>query len=175
MLPELTFGGHVTVPAFYGQRCVTGLGLHNSFYFRYEQPELIGTDEELVRGLGNVKVQWSFTGSKVSCEFAYMVKQQVTLDNFRYVLCIGAPHSRYRLGNSPVLGPQGHRCTVHKNDFQAVWQETEVVSNDPTYRTNYGRIHYLQFLRRDHPLVMRPGNVYRLAVDFDPEITMVEA
>jgi len=136
-------------------------GFAHSFYFRYEQPELVDTKEELVRGLGNVKVQWSFTGSKVSCEFAYTVRQQVTLDNFRYVLCIGAPHSRYRLGNSPVLGPLGHRCTVHKNDFQAVWQETEVVSNDPTYRTNYGRIHYLQFLRRDHPLVMRPGNVYR--------------
>ena len=117
----------------------------------------------------------AFTGAKVSCEFAYAVKQQVTLDQFRYVLCIGAPHSRYRLGNSPVLGAQGHRCTVHKNDFQATWQETEVVSSDPTYRTNYGRIHYLQFLRRDHPLVMRPGNVYRLAVEFDPDITLVEA
>jgi hypothetical protein len=175
MVPELTFGEHVTIPAFYGQRSVTGLGLRNSFYFRYEQPELINLKEELVRGLGSVKVQWSFTGSKVSCEFAYTVKQQVTLDNFRYVLCIGAPHSRYRLGNSPVLGPLGQRCSVHKNDFQATWQETEVVSSDPTYRTNYGRIHYLQFLRRDHPLVMRPGNVYRLAVEFDPEITMVEA
>lgn len=174
MVPELTFGEHVTVPAFYGQRCVTGLGLHNSFYFRYEQPELIDINEEFVRGLGNVKVQWTFTGSKVACEFAYTVKQQVTLDNFRYVLCIGAHHSRYRLGNSPVLGPLGQRCSVHKNDFQATWQETEVVSSDPTYRTNFGPMHYLQVLRREHPLVMRPGNVYRLAVEFDPEITMVE-
>jgi hypothetical protein len=41
MLPELTFGEHVTLPAFYGKNCVTGLGLRNSFYFRYEQPELI--------------------------------------------------------------------------------------------------------------------------------------
>ena len=62
-----------------------------------------------------------------------------------------------------------------KNDFQATWQETEVVSHDPTYRTNYGKIHYLQVLRRDHPLVMRPGNVYRLAVEFDPDLTMVES
>jgi hypothetical protein len=30
-------------------------------------------------------------------------------------------------------------------------------------------------LRRDHPLVMRPGNVYRLAVEFDPDITLVDA
>ena len=100
MVPELTFGEHVTIPAFYGQRCVTGLGLRNSFYFRYEQPELINTREEIVKGLGSVKVQWTFTGAKVSCEFAYTVKQAVTLDNFRYAVCIGAPHSRYRLANS---------------------------------------------------------------------------
>jgi len=48
------------------------------------------------------------------------------------------------------------------------------VSADPTYRTNYGKIHYLQNLVRDHPLVMRPGHVYRLAVEFDPEIVPVE-
>jgi len=34
MVPELTFGEQVTIPALYGQRCVTGLGLRNSFYFR---------------------------------------------------------------------------------------------------------------------------------------------
>ena len=43
MMPELTFGDKVTIPAFYGKNCVTGLGLRNSFYFRYEQPELITT------------------------------------------------------------------------------------------------------------------------------------
>jgi hypothetical protein len=63
---------------------------------------------------------------------------------------------------------------VVKNDFQAVWQETEVVTPDPTYRTNYGKIHYLQYLVRDHPLVMRPGQVYRLVVEFDPDIARVE-
>jgi hypothetical protein len=174
MLPELTFGEHVTIPAFYGKNCVTGLGLRNSFYFRYEQPELITTKEEIVKGLGSVKVQWTFTGSKINCEFAYTVKQQVTLDKFRYVLVVAAPHSKYRVGGSPTLGPLGHRCGVSKNDFQAAWQDTEVVSADPTYRTNYGKIHYLQNLVRDHPLVMRPGHVYRLAVEFDPEIVPVE-
>ena len=174
MLPELTFGEHVTIPAFYGKNCVTGLGLRNSFYFRYEQPELITTKEEIIKGLGSVKVQWTFTGSKINCEFAYTVKQQVTLDKFRYVLVVAAPHSKYRVGGSPTLGPLGHRCGVSKNDFQATWQDTEVVSADPTYRTNYGKIHYLQNLVRDHPLVMRPGHVYRLAVEFDPEIVPVE-
>jgi hypothetical protein len=175
MIPELTFGDNVTIPAFYGMRCVTGLGMKNSYFFRYEQPELINTKEELVRGLGSVKVQWNFTGNKVSCEFAYTVKQQVTLDKFRYYLCIGAPHSRYRLGNSLMLGQQGQRCAVVKNDFQANWLETEVVSHDPMHRTNYGKLHYLQQLGRDHPLVMRPGNVYRLTVEFEPDITMIEA
>jgi hypothetical protein len=175
MLPELTFGEHVTLPAFYGQKCVTGLGLKNSFYFRYEQPELINTKEEFVRGLGSVKVQWTFAGSKVGAEFAYTVKNQVQLDKFRMALVIGTPHSRYRLGISPTLGAQGHRCSVQKDDFHANWQETETVSADPNYRTNYGKIHYVQMFVRDHPLIMRPGQVYRLAVTFEPDLTLVEA
>ena len=174
MLPELTFGDHVTLPAFYGKNCVTGLGMRNSFFFRYEQPDLITTKEEMVRNLGSVKVQWNFSGKKVACEFAYTVKQQVTLDKFRYVLVVAAPHSKYRVPGSPILGPLGHRCTVIKDDFQANWQDTEVVSADPTYRTNFGKIHYLQYLIRDHPLIMRPGHVYRLAVNFDPDVVREE-
>ena len=175
MLPELTFGEHVTLPAFYGKNCVTGLGLRNSFYFRYEQPELISTKEEFLKGLGSVKVQWTFSGNKIGCEFAYSVKQQVTLDKFRYALAIAAPHSKYHVTGSLALGPLGQRCSVAKDDFQAVWQETEVVSADPTYRTNYGKIHYLQYLVRDHPLIMRPGHVYRLAVNFEPDVTHTES
>lgn len=174
MLPELTFGQHVTVPAFYGKNCVTGLGLRNSFFFRYEQPELIDIKEEFIKGVGSVKVQWNFSGNKIGCEFAYTVKQQVTLDKFRYMLAIAAPHSKYHVAGALTLGPQGTRCGVSKNDFQAVWQETEVVSADPHYRTNYGKIHYLQYLVRDHPLVMRPGQVYRLAVEFEPDIAHTE-
>jgi hypothetical protein len=170
MLPELTFGENVTLPAFYGKNCVTGLGMRNSFFFRYEQPDLITTKEEMVRNLGSVKVQWTFAGKKVGCEFAYTVKQQVTLDRFRYVLVVAAPHSKYRVPGSPILGPLGHRCSVVKDDFQATWQDTEVVSADPTYRTNFGKIHYLQYLVRDHPLIMRPGHVYRLAVSFEPDV-----
>ncbi len=174
MLPELTFGENVTLPSFYGKNCVTGLGLRNSFYFRYQQPELINTKEEIVKNLGSVKVQWNFSGAKISCEFAYTVKQQVTLDKFRYMLAIAAPHSKYHVHGMFGLGPQGLRCTVQKDDFQAVWQETEVVSQDPTYRTNYGKIHYLQYLVRDHPLIMRPGQVYRLIVNFEPDLVAVE-
>ena len=50
-----------------------------------------------------------------------------------------------------------------------------MVSADPVYRTNYGKIHYVQMFVRDHALIMRPGQVYRLAVSFEPDITMVEA
>jgi hypothetical protein len=175
MMPELTFGDKVTIPAFYGKNCVTGLGLRNSFYFRYEQPELITTSEEILKGLGSVKVQWNFSGNQISCEFAYTVKQQVTLDKFRYVLAIAAPHSQYRVGGSLALGTEGHRCTVPKDDFQAAWAETEVVTNDPTYRTNYGKIHYIQHLVRDHPLIMRPGQIYRLAVNFDPDVAKIDS
>jgi hypothetical protein len=175
MLPELSFGEHVTVPCFYGKNCITGLGLRNSFFFRYEQPELIDTNEEIVKGLGSVKVQWTFLGSKINCEFAYTVKQQVTLDKFRYVLAIAAPHSKYHVAGSLMLGPQGHRCSVAKDDFQANWLDTEVVTNDPTFRTNFGKIHYLQYLVRDHPLIMRQGNTYRLNVCFEPDLAHAEA
>ena len=174
MLPELTFGEHVTLPAFYGKNCVTGLGLRNSFYFRYEQPDLITTKEEVIKGLGGVKVQWTFTGSKITCEFSYTVKAQIQLDHFRYVLALASPHSKYRVAGSLGLGPLGQRCTVQKDDFQAVWQETEVVTANPTYRTNYGKIHYLQHLVRDHPLIMRPGQIYRLVVNFDPEVVRID-
>jgi len=175
MVPELTFGENATIPAFYGQKCVTGLGLKNSFYFRYEQPELVNTKEELVRGIGSVKVQWTFTGSKIDAEFAYTVKNQVQLDKFRLALVIGAPHSHYRMPSSPALGPLGHRCSVLKDDFHANWAETEIVSADPVYRTNYGKLHYVQMFVRDHSLIMRPGQVYRLAVSFDPDLTVAGA
>jgi hypothetical protein len=174
MLPELTLtvGGaqHITLPAFYGKNCVTGLGLRNSFYFRYDQPELITANEEIIKNVGSVKVQWNFSGAKIGCEFAYTVRQPVTLDKFRFVLVIAAPHSRYHVPGALTLGPEGHRCTVAKDDFQAVWRETEVVSADPAWRTNYGKIHYIQSLVRDHPLIMRPGQTYRLHVEFEPDI-----
>ena len=52
---------------------------------------------------------------------------------------------------------------------------TEVVSQDPNYCTNYGKVHYMQYLVRDHSLVMRPGQQYRFSVSFEPDITLIEA
>jgi len=170
MVPELTFGDKKVIPAFYGRNCVTGLGLRNSFYFRYDQPDFITTEQEVLRGIGSVKVQWNFAGGKISAEFAYTVKQQITLDHFRFMLALASPHSTYCVASSPALGAEGHRCQITKDDFQAAWRETEVVTDEPSYRTNYGKIHYLQTLERDHPLIMRPGNIYRLAVSYEPDL-----
>ena len=62
--PSSLSASNVTLPAFYGKNCVTGLGMRNSFFFRYEQPDLITTKEEMVRNLGSVKVQWTFSGQE---------------------------------------------------------------------------------------------------------------
>jgi hypothetical protein len=35
-------------------------------------------------------------------------------------------------------------------------------------------MHYLQILERDHPLVMRPGVQYRLALEFKPDLAFAD-
>ncbi|AWT60676.1 MAG: hypothetical protein DF168_01894 [Candidatus Moanabacter tarae] len=174
MIPELTFGDQIIIPSYYGKRCVTGLGLRKSFYFRFEQPELITKDEKLVPGLGSSKVSWTFSENKVTSEFIFSVKNQVQMDRMRYVLAIAAPHSVYRLSTSYTLGSEGLRCIVLKDDFQASWAETEVVTDESRYKTCYGNIHYLQILKRDYPLIMRPGQQYRLSISFQPDIAFAD-
>lgn len=174
MLPELTIDNQAFIPAFYGKRCVTGLGPRNSFYFRYEQPELVTREQKVVSGIGSCKVSWTFTGKKIVSEFAFTVKNNVQLEKMRYSLAIGAQHSQYQAANTLSLGPNGLGCEVIKDDFQAHWDETEVVSDNAAYRSSYGKIHYLQHLRRDHPLIMRVGQVYKLVVSFDPDIQIAE-
>lgn len=172
LVPELSFGQKKVVPCFYGTRCATGLGLRNAFYFRYEQPELITTDEEFIKGLGSCKVTWTFQGGKITSEFIFMVKNPVTADRMRYVIALGSPHSRYHSGTAFCLGEESLRPNVIKDDFQAVWNELDVVTENPQYRTFWGNLHYLQVLERDHPLNMRPGQQYRLIVEFEPDIAL---
>ncbi len=174
MTPELTFGDKVIVPSYYGKKCITGLGLRRSFYFRYQQPELITREGNIVPGLGSVNVSWTFAGNKVISDFIFRVKNRVQMDQMRYVLVIGAPHSTYRIGTTYTLGPEGLRCQVLKDDFQAIWENTEVVTNEPQFKTIYGNIHYLQTFCRDHALIMRPGQQYRLTVTFEPDIIFAE-
>lgn len=174
MLPELTFGEHTIIPAYYGKRCTTGLGLRNSFFFRYEQPELITVGEKMVNGLGSCKVNWNFAKGKVTSEFVFTVKSQIQLDRMRYVLAIAYPHHQYRIGTTFSLGEESLRANLIKNDFQAEWQDTDVVSDDPAYRTYYGKMHYLQILERNRPLIMRRGVQYRLTLEFEPHIVFAD-
>ncbi len=175
MIPELTFGDKKVVPAFYGRRCVTGLGLRKSIYFRYEQPEFITNEEEIIPGLGSVKVSWNFSGNTINSEFIFSVKRQVQCDQFRYNLVIGSPHSQMHAPMTFALGENGLGCTVEKDDFHAVWQETEVVTNEHAYRSAWGNLHYVQSLVRDHPLIMRPGQQYRLSISFTPDVQMLDS
>ena len=174
LVPELTFGGRTTVPSFYGKKCTSGIGLRNSYFFRYEQPELISSDAEMLPGIGSCKVSWNFSGDSITADFIYSVKQQVQLDRMRFVVAIAAPHSEYHVPTTYAIGENGLGIGVEKDDFQAEWRDTIVVSDDPAYRTYWGNIHYLQVLERDHSMVMRPGLQYRLTVSFKPDITFAE-
>lgn len=173
MLPELKFGDNTFIPAFYGKRCVTGIGMRNSFYFRYEQPELINTEGKIVSGIGSCKVNWTFSGNKITSEFIFTVKNQIQLDQMRYILALGQPHTNYSVNTSFRLGEEGLRANVLKDDFQATWADTESVSDDPEYRSYHGKIHYLQTLKREHPLIMRPGQQYRLTLSFEPDVAFI--
>ena len=173
--PELTIDGQAYVPSYYGMRCSTGLGMRQSFFFRYEQPELVTVDGTIVKNVGTCKVNWTFVGGKLTSEYLFQVKSQASLDSMRYLVAIGAPHSSHRSGMMLALGPQGQRPVVLKDDFQAQWAEPQVITEDPTYRTFWGNLHYLQILERKHPLVLRPAQQYRLIVEFEPDITMADA
>ncbi len=174
-IPEATIGGQVFSPSFYGKNVSTAMGLKGAFIFKYDQPELVTVDEKVVNGIGSWKVEWEFLGGRITGKFTLQVKQQTTLDNFRLVLPIATPHHRYRLGSTLVLGAESLRCAVLKDDFGAVWAETEVVSEDAEHRTLTGKLHYYQTLHRDHPLVLRPGQPYKIEITFEPDITVADA
>ncbi len=174
LIPELTFGENITTPSYYGKRCTTGMGFRNSFFFRYEQPELITKDGKIVKGLGSCKVSWTFSGKKLVGDFIYSVQNQITLDNFRLVVAIGAPHAEYHVPMTYAIGPNGQGVSIEKDDFQANWLDTEIVSEDPQYRSYWGKIHYLQVYARDRAMVMRPGCQYRITIALDPDIAFAE-
>ena len=174
MVPELTFGDTVVIPSFYGKNCVTGIGLKKSFYLRFEQPDLIKTDGSLAYGLGSCQVQWSFGEGKVQSEFVFKVKNPVSMDKMRLALVIGSPHSTYRLGTTLRQGEEGLRANVEVDDFQASWGSFETVTDDEDYRGYAGNIHYVQYLVRDHPLNMRPGQQYKLVVSYHPHVAFAD-
>jgi hypothetical protein len=174
MVPELTFGDTVIVPSYYGKNCVTGIGLKKSFYLRFEQPDLVKTDGSLSHGLGSCQVQWSFGAGKVQSEFVFKVKNSVSMDKMRLALVIGSPHTTNRLGTTLRQGKEGLRANVEVDDFQASWGSFETVTEDEDYRGYAGNVHYVQYLVRDHPLNMRPGQQYKLVVSYHPDIAFAD-
>ncbi len=174
MLPELTFGDTKILPSFYGKNCVTGIGLKKSFYLRFEQPDLVKTDGTFAYGLGSCQVQWNFGNGRIDSEFIFKVKNQISMDKMRLALVIGSPHSTYRLGTTLRQGPEGLRANVEVDDFQANWSSFETVTEDSEYRGYAGNVHYIQYLVRDHPLVMRPGQKYRLCLSYEPDVAFAD-
>jgi len=152
MLPELTFGQDVVIPAYYGKNCVTGIGLKKSLYLRYDQPELIRIDGSMTSGLGTCQVQWTFGDGKIRSEFTFQVKNPSSLDKMRLALVIGSPHSAHRLGTTLRQGENGLRANVEVDDFQANWSSFETVTDLPDFRGYSGNVHYVQFLARDYAL-----------------------
>ena len=92
----------------------------------------------------------------------------------RLALIIGSPHSTYRLGTTLRQGSEGLRANVETDDFQAKWSSFETVTDSPDFRGYAGNIHYIQYLVRDHPLVMRPGQQYKLVVSYAPDIAFAD-
>ena len=70
------------------------------FYLRFEQPDLVKTDGTFAYGLGSCSVQWNFGDGKVTSEFVFKVKNQVSLDKMRLALVIGSPHQTQRRHHS---------------------------------------------------------------------------
>ena len=136
--------------------------------------ELVTKDGEIAKGLGSCKVSWTFSGNKITGDFIYTVPAQVTLDKLRLVVAIGSPHTEYHVPMSFAIGPNGLGVGIEKDDFQANWLDTEVVTENPEYRSYWGNIHYLQVYARNHPMVLRPGVQYRLTLSLDPDIIFAE-
>ena len=173
LLPELTFGDKKIIPSFYGKKCTTGLGLKNSFYFRYEQPALISNEEQMLPDLGSCKVSWLFEKGNVTADFSFKFRQAVTLDKFRYIVALSAPHSHYYFEHSFTLGENNLQAIVLKDDFGATWQEVKDVSQDASLKTYYGKIYYLQVLERTAPLHLQVNKEYRLQIQLKPDVQFI--
>lgn len=170
-IPEYTLGGRAYTPSHYGKSAQVAMGSKPGVYlFRFEQPELMGSDEQVSQGVGSMKVEWEFAPGRVTGRFTLIPKANVVLEDFRLALPIAVSHSRMTPGNALVLGPESHRCEVLRDDFGAVWSETKVVSDDPRHRSCWGKVHFYQLLERDHPLPLRAGQPYLFEISYQPDI-----
>ncbi|NBY41844.1 MAG: hypothetical protein EBQ49_00740, partial [Verrucomicrobia bacterium] len=170
-LPEYTIGGKIYTPSFYGKNMQVVMGTKSgTYHFRYDQPDLIDHTEKLSSGLASMKVDWEFTGGKMTGRFTLTPKVALVLENFRFVLPIAALHSRMVSAGALMLGQESHRCEILRDDFHGEWLETKVVSEDPKHKSLFGKIHYYQILERDKTLSLRPGIGYNFEVVLQPDI-----
>ncbi len=170
-LPEYTIGGKIYTPSFYGKNMQVVMGTKSgTYHFKYDQPDLIDHTEKLSSGLASMKVDWEFTGGKVTGRFTLTPKVALVLENFRFVLPIAALHTRMVSAGALMLGQESHRCEILRDDFHGEWLETKVVSEDPKHKSLFGKIHYYQILERDKTLSLRPGIGYSFEVVLQPDI-----
>ncbi|MDR2735495.1 MAG: hypothetical protein LBB20_01475 [Puniceicoccales bacterium] len=170
--PEITINRKKFLPSFYGKKCTSGIGSGGAIVFSYEQPDLITVDEEIVTGLASFEVRWTFWEDKILSEFTFIPKARLRLDGLRYVVVLSSPHTTFG-ANSLTLGENGLKIEVKNDDFMANWKDVSVVSDDPLYRTFFGKIHYLQVLARDNFMFVQPGQPYRLAVMLTPDVIKI--
>jgi hypothetical protein len=167
--PELTIDGKRYIPSYYGKKLSTGLGNRRNIVFTYEQPELVTVEEEIVPGIGSCRVTWTFSEEKIISEFTYIPKERVRVERVRYMIALSAPHSVYG-ANNLALDAESLRAVVEHDDMLLSWQEIAEVAENLDYRTCFGKIHYLQELSRSYPLIMHPGQSYKLVISFAPDV-----
>ena len=63
---------------------------------------------------------------------------------------------------------------METDDFQAKWGSFETVTEDQNFRGYSGNIHYIQYLVRDHPLIMRPRQQYKLVMSYHPDVAFAD-
>ncbi|MDR1303307.1 MAG: hypothetical protein LBJ81_01650 [Puniceicoccales bacterium] len=170
--PELTIDGKRYIPSYYGKKLSTGLGPRRSVVFAYEQPELVTVEEEVALGIGSCRVAWTFSEERIMAEFTYVVRERTRVEQLRYMIALSAPHSVYGANNF-ALDAESLRAVVEHDDMLLAWQEIADVSENPEYRTYFGKIHYLQELSRSYPLIMHPGQSYKLAISFAPDVMRI--
>jgi hypothetical protein len=170
-IPALTIGGRIITPSFYGKNVQVAMGNRGAFNFRYEQPDLIDTQERIIPNLGGFKVDWEFAGGRMIGRFLLQMRAAANLEHVRLVIPIAMPHSRLNPHGALQLGGEYHRCELVRDDFHCAWGEIETVSEDPRHRTCWGKIHYYQVLERDHPMPLRAGQNYAFEIAYQPQVT----
>ncbi|MDR2667809.1 MAG: hypothetical protein LBB38_02095 [Puniceicoccales bacterium] len=149
LLPLLTVGGKTIAPSFYGKNIATGLGASRSFQFRYEQPEVISIDGELLPGFGSCKVQWSFNGNEMRLEYVFVPKKVARMERFCYAVPIPAADGEMSL-----------RAKILHDDFHGEWED----GDDSPIRGPFAPMsHYT----RTTPILLQVDNSYRFSVAVD--------